>query len=276
MNDQALDEHARRREGVPQKFTETEASIAQHLCGVLYPWKLATKSFEDLSGKHRASILLPTVCGLMQEMQPATRTPLPPSAGTDAFRNETHLFIAPRDLHPLAARTKEYLLRALQEGMEKYFDRSKGGNEAFRLYCVCSFLDPRYKDLHFLSDIERTETHKATKKALLSVASFLCPEKTAELQSSEVGQVKEYIEMHPLHRHLCPLNWWREQEEAGMVGSCLAMLARYCFSIPGSSPMPERAFGTCPFGHGGRFRPEMPRFYAERIFVHENLSRGIF
>ena len=156
---------------------------------------------------------------------------------------------------------------------DRYCDRSKGGNEALRLYCVCSFLDPRYKDLHFLSDIERTETHKATKKALLSVASVRCPEKAAEL----LGQVKEYIEMHPLHRHLCPLNWWREQEEAGMVGSCLAMLARYCFSIPGSSPMHERAFPKCSFGHGGRFRAGMPTEDAERIlFVHEIVSRDIF
>ena len=40
----------------------------------------------------------------------------------------------------------------------------------------------------------------------------------------------------------CPLQWWKIQEGHGLVGPNIALLARHCFSVPGSSGMLERAF----------------------------------
>ena len=61
-----------------------------------------------------------------------------------------------------------------------------------------------------------------------------------------------------------------------MVGSCIAMLARYCFSIPGTDLMYERVFSLAGW-HKGRTFAELSTEDTERtLFVLENLSREIF
>ena len=76
-------------------------------------------------------------------------------------------------------------------------------------------------------------------------------------------------------RDVNPLAWWKEKESNGQLGPTISMLARYCFSIPGSSQMLDRAFS-----HAGRAigpkRAALSREHAERLlFVHENVSRGL-
>ena len=136
---------------------------------------------ERTTGRHRASIVLPTMLGVMAEMQPDKATHLPRGAGTFGCtrRNKP---IAPPHLDPLASRTKEYLLRALRAFVEKHLDRANGGNDSWRLFCICSFLDPRFKDLRFLSSSERDETYLAANQALGRVAF--------QMQRLEVEQVK--------------------------------------------------------------------------------------
>ena len=70
-----------------------------------------------------------------------------------------------------------------------------------------------------------------------------------------------------------PLAWWQKHEKNGLLGEDISLLARYCFSIPGSSAMLERAFS-----HAGRAigpkRASLSIEHAEStLFVHENLLR---
>ena len=84
---------------------------------------------------------------------------------------------------------------------------------------------------------------------------------------------QEYMHLDIADRHECPLAWWKAHEKCCLVGTNLAMLARHCFSIPGSSAMLERAFS-----HAGRAigpkRAVLTMKHSEAIiFVHENILR---
>ena len=74
-------------------------------------------------------------------------------------------------------------------------------------------------------------------------------------------------------RDVNPLAWWKEKESSGQLGPTISMLARYCFSIPGSSAMLERAFSRVGRVMGPK-RATLPKEHAERkLFVHENVAR---
>ena len=74
-------------------------------------------------------------------------------------------------------------------------------------------------------------------------------------------------------RNVDPLAWWKEKESTRQLGPTISMLARYCFSIPGSSAMLERAFSRVGRVMGPK-RATLPTEHAERkLFVHENVAR---
>ena len=82
--------------------------------------------------------------------------------------------------------------------------------------------------------------------------------------------------MAKAERKVDPLAWWKEHEKNGLLGANISLLARYCFSIPGSSAMLERAFS-----HAGRAigpkRATLSTEHAEStLFVHENILREVF
>ena len=78
------------------------------------------------------------------------------------------------------------LILSLENTVNKFLERDKrGGNEAFKLFCVCTFLDPRFKDLHCLSPAEKAATYKYTRDAILAIALRLrCP-KIAEKHKAD-------------------------------------------------------------------------------------------
>ena len=76
-------------------------------------------------------------------------------------------------------------------------------------------------------------------------------------------------------RDVNPLAWWKEKESNGQLGPTISMLARYCFSIPGSSAMLERAFSRVGRAMGPK-RASPSTEHAERhLFVQENVARDV-
>ena len=76
-------------------------------------------------------------------------------------------------------------------------------------------------------------------------------------------------------RDVNPLAWWKEKESGHDVRPALSMLARYCFSIPGSSAMLERAFSRVGRAMGPK-RASLSTEHAERhLFVQENVARDV-
>ena len=82
--------------------------------------------------------------------------------------------------------------------------------------------------------------------------------------------------MRKAERDVDPLAWWKEKESTGRLGKTISMLARYCFSIPGSSAMLERAFSRVGRAMGPK-RASPSTEHAERhLFVQENVARDLF
>ena len=71
-----------------------------------------------------------------------------------------------------------------------------------------------------------------------------------------------------------PAQWWLSRTKSGILGVHVAMLARQCLAIPGSSALLERCFS-----HAGRaVTPKRARLSTQHatslIFVHENVRQG--
>ena len=79
-----------------------------------------------------------------------------------------------------------------------------------------------------------------------------------------------------MDRDVDPLAWWKEKESTGRLGKTISMLARYCFSIPGSSAMLERAFGPVGGGMGPKRAILTKKHAVHKLFVHENVARDAF
>ena len=76
-------------------------------------------------------------------------------------------------------------------------------------------------------------------------------------------------------RKVDPLAWWKEPESSRELGPTISMLARYCFSIPGSYAMLEREFSRVGRVMGPK-RASLSTEHAERmLFVHENVARDV-
>ena len=79
-----------------------------------------------------------------------------------------------------------------------------------------------------------------------------------------------------MDRDVDPLAWWKEKESGHVVAQALSVLARYCFSIPGSSAMLERAFGPVGGGMGPKRAILTKKHAVHKLFVHENVARDAF
>ena len=71
----------------------------------------------------------------------------------------------------------------------------------------------------------------------------------------------------------CPLRWWRER---AWQMPALALLARDCLGMPGSSHALERAFSHAGRGVDPRRRPRLaPQNACALIMAHENVRRDV-
>ena len=189
-NNEALDEHRKKEPEatIPRKFSSNEAKLAQQLCAVLVPFKVAARTLHEATAKPRASTVLPTVLAVLRAMREDQPSPMPDAADAGTFgydSNEGKKSIASAEMQLTARSMKACLFKSLTHTLEKWLERAVGGNPTFEMLCVCSFLDPRYKTLHFLTDSERKNTYASTKTALIAIATRTL-ESAARLKETEV------------------------------------------------------------------------------------------
>lgn len=148
-------------------LSEEECKLVQHVCGVLTPFKVATKSLEGDSCT--ASMFEPTIRSLIGACQPEAPTPLPKCKGrwgSQGRVNKKRKFIR-GTLHPIAKDLKKFLARDLEAMLQKHLYRP---GRALQLCRMAALLDIRYKSLEHLTEIERSGTIKAAREAMFAVA----------------------------------------------------------------------------------------------------------
>lgn len=168
-DDSALRAHQKVQKGLPPSLDDVESADIQHLCGVLMPFKASTKAIESGKTRCRAGFYRPTAQALSRQMDPETEVPLPEGAGLFGPQ-KTVKFIKPDELKPLATRVKAFLRRDVVNNFEKHLSRNEG-----KIFTgVCSYLDPRFKDLDFAeTDEERKEIKKKAKAMLVVMVAEL-------------------------------------------------------------------------------------------------------
>jgi len=164
--DRALEAHQLSRAGLPPKLDGSGCFDLQHVCGVLMPVKLATKAMESTQTSHRAGLYRPTVVAVTGMMQESRDVPLPQGSGPYGPQ-KAKKFIKSGELRPLAKRIKAFLHRDIQQNFDKHL--SKNGGKL--LLGVCSYLDPRFKNLGFLNAAEREEVKTKARSMLTEMVS---------------------------------------------------------------------------------------------------------
>lgn len=177
--------------------------------------------------------------------------------------------------------TKQFKRDLSQQISEKF---KLNDNENVNIYIIASFLDPRYKDLDFISEELRIKVYESvtnmldvgsssdiievdepvTKRKKTMEDDFF-PDK--EVTETEKGEVSKYQELPTTDRNCCPLQWWAAHEDSLPR---LAKLAKKFLSIPATSVAAERHFsaaGRTISKTRNRLRPGMADLI---LFVHRN------
>ena len=119
---------------------------------------------ESTKTSHRAGLYLPTVEALKRQMDESQPVPLPDGAGVFGPQRKRK-FIEHDELRPLARRVKAFLKRDVVDNFNKHLSKN-GGAE---LLAICSYMDPRFKSLHFLDDGARGKAKTQARSMLLSM-----------------------------------------------------------------------------------------------------------
>lgn len=157
---------------------------------------------------------------------------------------------------------------------------------------IATALDPRYKNLNWLSVTQKEHVKKTMENYYNILKSKMDTETPASIEarlhmddeedtffdvsfenSGEINIVNnefdEYFSARSVDRKSCPLMWWREQEK---MFPMLAKLARKYLCIPASSVASERHFSTA----GRIIRKDrvrlLPETSATLIFLNRNKS----
>uniref|UniRef100_A0A8B9H2A4 BED-type domain-containing protein n=1 Tax=Astyanax mexicanus TaxID=7994 RepID=A0A8B9H2A4_ASTMX len=133
--------------------------------------------------------------------------------------------------------------------------------------CMASALDPRFKDLPFLSEKQQNVT-------LLDLlrATFASTKDNAAQKSTHdvaAAEIKRFREETPLPLTENPLSWWKEHEHEYPQ---LSRVAKSFLCIPGTSVSAERVFSTA----GDIVTAQRSVLKAEHVdqlvFLHKNLD----
>ena len=160
-NDKALKK--KKQEGTyrgPQLFSEAECRQAAQLCGVLSAHKVATKMLDrDDEG---ASACQPVWSSILKQLG-EQKVPLPAGCGHWGYQEGCSKFYLHGDLSELALATVAWL----RGDTQKTYDKFNKGAASEVLQRRCSFLDPRYKALAFLTDEQRAAVHQDVKTIVI-------------------------------------------------------------------------------------------------------------
>ena len=141
-----------------------ERRLAQHVCGVLTPFKVATRVMESGREQGFASCYLPMWLGVMQALRGGV--PRPRGAGQWGEEATTSKYLT-EDLVPLARRLQSWLAADMDLQMTKHI----GGDSATMLILrAAAFLDPRHKKLLFLEEPQRKKVQKWVKTEAFRMA----------------------------------------------------------------------------------------------------------
>ena len=103
---------------IPRGFTHEECKLAQHICGVLTPFKLATRQMEDNREYGFSSCYLPTWLGLSRAL--GGRIPKPAGAGDWGSEATTSKYLPPDEIHDLAKRLRRWLVKDMELQLQKH------------------------------------------------------------------------------------------------------------------------------------------------------------
>jgi hypothetical protein len=160
-NDAALAVHQKQDSSVPEKLEGDELKDVQQLCGLLLPFKVATKVLERDPAQALGSHAVPCVLGAVSALAEDKLVPLPDEAGTFGSGASKKKYFAAGDLRPLPARLRNWLRKDLLASFNKH-NRTKAGKptKGLEVLLLASYFDPRHKQLKFLSPEERTEVKR--------------------------------------------------------------------------------------------------------------------
>ena len=150
----------------PSCLTHDECVLAQQVCGVLTPFKVATKQMEGNSEKSFASCYLPTWFGIIRALE--ARIPKPEGAGVWGSEVAKSKYFFEDELIEVPQRLRLWLLNDMREQIRKHI--GEDDDDALAVLRAASFLDPRHKRLKFLSEearelVKKWVERKATAKA---------------------------------------------------------------------------------------------------------------
>ena len=107
-----------------------------------------------------------------------------------------------------------------------------------------------------------------------NVSELVASEQTIDIQKILKKQWEDYDKVPEADLDVDPAQWWSGQLKRGLVVSYIAILARACLGVPGSSADLERAFSHA----GATITPKRARLKVKRacdiIFLHENILKG--
>ena len=140
---------------IPEGLSDDDCMLAQHICAVLTPFKVATRQMEGNKESSLASCILPTWFGLKRAI--SGRVPKPLGAGEWGSELVEQKYLERESLHEVARRLSDWLCNDMDLQLKKHV----GDDSACRkLLRGASFLDPRHKRLGFLPDPERKAAHQ--------------------------------------------------------------------------------------------------------------------
>ena len=135
---------------IPPGFNEADCILAQHICGVLTPFKVATRQMEGNQESSFASCILPTWFGLRRAI--SARIPKPQGAGEWGAELVAEKYLERECLHQVARRLSDWLLKDMDLQLQKHVGDDTPCRQLLR---GASLLDPRHKRLLFLPEPER-------------------------------------------------------------------------------------------------------------------------
>ncbi|MBN3313028.1 ZBED1 protein, partial [Atractosteus spatula] len=140
---------------------------------------------------------------------------------------------------------------------------------------LASFLDPRFKELRFLSPDARSKLHNRGEERELgrtspepqSMYDLLLGEDPTERMPEIHQQLENYIAEPLCKRSLSPLDWWRAKEHRFPA---VARLARQYLAIPATAPPADRAFAPRETPAAQRRATLGPQHLDHILFLHQN------
>ena len=147
---------------------EAEYTALHHVAVVLSPMKTATRVFDGQQSLHRGGHYLPMMHTLLRYMGAQMDLKLPPDCDTYSFIAGSSE-MSSRDLVKVAADLRAFICRDFRSSLSKFMMKGKTNkpNPGCELLQMASFLDPRHKELEFMTEAERAEVHSRVRTTIL-------------------------------------------------------------------------------------------------------------